>query len=146
MRSAGSPDEGRAEIRLDAALTSPREARLFVTGLLAAWGDHRLVEAAALLVSELVTNAVVHARSEVDVVLAREGARAVIRVEVADSAAGRPAPGAFAPDTVSGRGMALVDAFASRWGVDSDGDGKRIWFELEDAGAETGSRSAGPVR
>jgi len=96
------------------------------------WGDHRLVEEAALLVSELVTNAVLHARSAVDLVIGRQGGHAVLRVEVHDTSAAPPRLGTFGEDTPSGRGLALVDALSSRWGVETLGSGKRIWFELAD--------------
>src|SRR5215207_9091859 len=72
----------RAHIHLAPALTSARQARRFVSDTLAEWGDERFVDAASLLVSELVTNAVVHARSEVDVVVDRVGIHAVLRIEV----------------------------------------------------------------
>lgn len=82
----------------------------------------------ALLTSELVTNAVVHARSDVEVTVSL-GARAV-RVEVADDGPGRPAVRRAGPDSPSGRGLTLVDAVADRWGVDHAAPGKSIWFEV----------------
>lgn len=103
-----------------------------MTETLSEWGDYRLVEAAALLVSELVTNAVIHARSEVDLVIGRQGSRAVLRVEVSDQSAEPPNLGSFDLDTLSGRGLALVEALADRWGVETHSAGKRIWFELVD--------------
>lgn len=125
----------RAQIRLDATTTSPREARRFVADTLSRWGDDSLVEAAALLVSELVTNAVVHARSDVDVVVDRSGGRAVLRVEVHDGSAQRPMPGVFDLEALSGRGLALIEAMSTRWGVEAHSAGKRVWFELEEPAA-----------
>jgi anti-sigma regulatory factor (Ser/Thr protein kinase) len=101
---------------------------------LAEWGDTQLVEAAALLVSELVTNAVTHAGSEVHVVIGRGAAYAVLRVEVGDFSTAPPTLGGFDLEAMSGRGLALVEALADRWGVETHGSGKRVWFELADTG------------
>jgi anti-sigma regulatory factor (Ser/Thr protein kinase) len=86
-------------------------------------------EAAGLLTSELVTNAIRHAGTPVEL-LARV-ARG-LRVEVTD---GRPdvplAPRDASGFSVSGRGLHLVDELASRWGVERDGATKTVWFELD---------------
>jgi anti-sigma regulatory factor (Ser/Thr protein kinase) len=133
-RRGGGASPIRAQIRLDATTTSPREARRFVADTLSRWGDHGLVEAAALLVSELVTNAVVHARSNVDVIVDRSTNRAVLlRVEVHDGSAQRPVPGMFDLEALSGRGLALIEAMATRWGVEAHSTGKHVWFELEES-------------
>lgn len=121
----------RAQIRLAPVPTSARQARRFVTEKLCEWGDEKYVDAASLLVSELVTNAVTHAGSSVDLVVGHEGRHATLRVEVHDSSLRAPRMGGFDLDTVSGRGLALVEAMSDRWGVERDGDGKRVWFELE---------------
>lgn len=122
----------RAHIRLAPVPTSARQARRFVCDTLEQWGDERFVDAASLLVSELVTNAVVHAGSAVDVVVGHEGIHAVLRVEVHDSSEQAPLMGSFVDlDAVGGRGLALVEAMSDRWGVENDDAGKRVWFELE---------------
>ncbi|MFI5954946.1 ATP-binding protein [Cryptosporangium sp. NPDC051539] len=108
-------------------------ARRFVSDTLGRHADSDLVDAAELLVTELVTNAVVHARSRARVLIITTGDRSDVRIEVHDDAFEPPRLGAFDPDAVSGRGLALVDAMAERWGVEPDGParpGKRIWFEL----------------
>jgi two-component sensor histidine kinase len=112
---------------------SAREARCFVSHTLVEWGDTQLVEAAALLVSELVTNAVTHAGSEVHVVIGRGGHYAVLRVEVGDFSSEPPTMGGFDLEAMSGRGLALVEALAHRWGVETHASGKRVWFELADS-------------
>jgi anti-sigma regulatory factor (Ser/Thr protein kinase) len=92
-----------------------------------------LVDAAELLVSELVTNAVVHAHSRARVVIVTGGDRTDVRIEVHDDAREPPHIGGFDPDALSGRGLALVDAMSDRWGVEPSGPtapGKRVWFEL----------------
>jgi anti-sigma regulatory factor (Ser/Thr protein kinase) len=84
-----------------------------------------------LTVSELVTNAVVHARTPATLRLSMRGH--VLRVGVTDLASeSRPAVRVAEDTAVNGRGLALVDAVADRWGVDApgDGSGKTVWLEL----------------
>ena len=90
--------------------------------------DDDLLERVVLLTSELVTNAVVHARSDARVRL-RLGP-GMLRVEVGDDDPGLPV--AREPDAAGpgGRGLRILDEVASRWGVDPDGPGKVVWFEL----------------
>jgi anti-sigma regulatory factor (Ser/Thr protein kinase) len=96
---------------------------------LRSWGCEQTVDDATLLVSELVTNAVLHARAPVDVVV-RKGRNAV-RVEVFDEGVGSPQLGFHEIDAVQGRGLGLVQAVAARWGVNEDRDGgKTVWFEI----------------
>lgn len=93
-----------------------------------------------LLVSELATNAVLHARSDFEVVVARAANR--LRVEVFDLNTRLPSFAVAPPDAYSGRGLLLLRELASAWGVQSHSDvGKTIWFEVaidtEDAAAGT---------
>lgn len=114
----------------DQNLASARAARRFMDETLRTWAVEELLDAVNLLVSELVTNAVVHARSEpeVAVVLTSDA----LRVEVADRGEGSAELKAAADFDTSGRGIALVDMMAARWGVDPRADGgKAVWFELE---------------
>lgn len=123
--------------RLDASLQSAREARSFVSSALDSWGMENVAEIVTLLVSELVTNAVVHARSEVDVVvqLTPDGAR----VEVSDHSDATPVVRTAESEDESGRGLAIVDSLSRAWGVRArSGGGKTIWFEVP--------RSAVPTR
>jgi len=80
-----------------------------------------------LLTSETVTNAVVHGRSEVRVTIDASPER--MRVEVEDDDVRHPVRRPDDVDSLGGRGVALLDAFASSWGVDSIGNGKVVWFE-----------------
>ena len=85
-------------------------------------------DAAALLISELVTNSFKHSGSEViEVKIALEVDR--LRIEVADhgTQAIRPRP----PDSGGGFGLALVGALATSWGVERQPTGKRIWVEFD---------------
>ena len=102
-------------------------ARHFVASSLEAWG---LINSdIALLVSELATNAVLHARSEFEVCVAAAAER--IRVEVSDYNSRLPTMVSVPPDAYSGRGLQLLQALAGSWGVETHiNDGKTIWFEV----------------
>ena len=85
-------------------------------------------ETAALLVSEVATNALVHAAGRIQVRVRLRGG--VLRVEVADSSPDLPAPRRAGTLDEGGRGLTLVDVLASSWGVESDEFGKVVWFEV----------------
>ena len=116
--------------RLGQDTASPRAARRFVTEALRSWDLDELSDTVTLLVSELVTNAVVHAGSEVEVLVRLTPETAW--VEVTDSSEAPPAPREASVEEASGRGLALVKAMARRWGVrPRPGGGKTVWFEVE---------------
>ena len=122
---------------------SAREARHFVAGTLEPWEAGSLVETVTLLTSELVTNAVVHAGSDVDVVVRLTGASA--RVEVTDRSELALLPRPSGLDDDSGRGLALVQALARRWGTRRQpGGGKTVWFEVPRDGATDQTRPPSP--
>ncbi|MFD3677276.1 ATP-binding protein [Streptomyces sp. NPDC058613] len=83
-----------------------------------------VVHSVLLTVSELVTNAHVHARSSAQLVLTWDGE--CLHVSVADSDPGLPAPGGASDEAVSGRGLAIVDALADRWDAHAFHGGKTI--------------------
>ncbi len=88
-----------------------------------------VLDVIVLLTSEVVTNAVLHARTEARLtVVVSYGS---VRVEVIDGEPREPVPRVAAVDDTSGRGLQLVDALSSRWGVESLADGKRVWFEVD---------------
>lgn len=107
---------------------SARGARQFVADTLAAHGVTEPVDVATLLVSELVTNALLHAHS--DIVVRVETHDGLVRVEVGDGSDAPPVMRSRSGEATTGRGTLLVDALAASWGVDSDGTGKIVWFEL----------------
>lgn len=90
--------------------------------------DPELVDTAELCVSELVTNAVVHAGTDIDVsVRLHEGGA---RVEVLDRSAHLPVPRHYASLAATGRGLLMVDQLVTRWGVTSHAGSKTVWFEV----------------
>ncbi|MEF9904603.1 ATP-binding protein [Streptomyces sp. P9-A2] len=134
------------EIRPDPAEVG--RARRWTRSRLAGSGiaaDEPLAETLILLVSELVTNAVVHTGCPAVLRLSLLGAtagEATIRLEVADQSDRAPAPRCVDGDATGGRGLALVDGLADRWGWSTDGAGKRIWCELDRCAA---ARAAAPA-
>ncbi len=114
--------------------SSVRSARLFVVDQLQAWRCDELVDRAALLTSELATNAVVHTSLPYSVRIARRGL--TVRVEVFDRVEALPIVRNHATEehptaeqTFSGLG--IVAASATAWGsAPIPGEGKVVWFEL----------------
>lgn len=104
-------------------------ARRFVTLVLESWGLQDLVADAALVTSELATNAVRHAASPFRAVVDRSGP--AVRISIADLELGHVASSAAAPADLHGRGVAIVEALASRWGCDPLPGGKVVWAELQ---------------
>lgn len=104
-------------------------ARGFVTGILERWCERDLLEDAALLTSELATNAVLHATSPFRVSVDRS--IGVVCIAIQDLGAGRAEQASPAMDTDSGgRGLAIIESVARRWGCDFLPDGKVVWAEL----------------
>ncbi|HRE01108.1 MAG TPA: ATP-binding protein [Ilumatobacteraceae bacterium] len=81
-----------------------------------------------LLVSELVSNAVLHGSGEVTVTV-MECDDGGVRVEVRNQGSGRPVLRHPRPNDLSGRGLRLVDELSTRWGLDSRGGTTLVWFE-----------------
>lgn len=115
------------EVTLPPLPASVGQARRFVVERLARLGVSDPDDDAALVVSELVTNAVLHARTDL-VVRVRRYRRGVARVEVVDGSSVLPGPRAVTRASRSGRGLTLVDELASDWGVEPSGTGKVVWF------------------
>ncbi|MGW1586943.1 ATP-binding protein [Streptomyces sp. NPDC002386] len=154
------------EIRPDPAEVgrARRWARSRLSGL-GIGADEPLAETLVLLVSELVTNAVVHTGRPAVLRLSLPGrppgartgaaastavetgagateatgpagaaepdASATVRLEVADTSSRAPVPRCAGGDATGGRGLALVDCLADRWGWHPEGSGKSIWCELD---------------
>ncbi len=106
-------------------------AREVLRGLLLAWGHDRQADDAAVVVSELVTNAVQHAGERGQLRLALRVTDGVLRLELADGSLVRPMAREVVDSDERGRGMHIVDQLTARWGVETHGDGKRVWVELD---------------
>ncbi|MEU8396467.1 SpoIIE family protein phosphatase [Nonomuraea sp. NPDC048892] len=124
----------------DGSPHAPAHARKFVRQVLAEWRLAHLAEDAVLLTSELVTNAVVHAGTGVELTcrLDVDACPARLEIEVDDHHPGRTISGAPPPATdedeqpaTSGRGLALAHLLADAWGVTYTRTAKRVWVRLE---------------
>ena len=82
----------------------------------------------ALLVTELVTNAILHARTPLQLTL--ESRPGSVRICVEDESNEQPLVRRYESDAVTGRGLALVEQLASSWGVDATPSGKVVWCEV----------------
>jgi hypothetical protein len=127
MPGAGDLREERKEFRPHP--TSPAGARRFVTEVLdgSRWTDSTSV--LVLLTSELVTNAVIHAETPLDVIVRSTSDR--VRVEVVDGSTRAPLRRLARTVDEWGRGLGVVETLSSRWGVQCADWGKSVWFELD---------------
>jgi anti-sigma regulatory factor (Ser/Thr protein kinase) len=117
----------RSQLRLAPMRSSVPAARRWTTELLRRWGCAELADPARLVVSELVGNAVHHARTELDLCLTLDAT--VVRVEVGDERAGTVTPSRPRADAPGGRGLELVAHCSDRWGVDAAAGRKTVWAE-----------------
>jgi anti-sigma regulatory factor (Ser/Thr protein kinase) len=135
-------DRATADIRrvsLTAQPQAPRAARELAAAACSQWGCSHLVPTATLVASELTTNAVVHAGTELEVSISRFGPR--IRVAVRDHSNRPPTPRSVEPEAPSGRGMLLVAALSTSWGVLLAQGGKVVWAVLPAEANSPGSGS-----
>ncbi|MFI2431577.1 ATP-binding protein [Streptomyces sp. NPDC018693] len=104
-------------------------ARRLVRRALAALDLENLTEDSSLIVSELATNAVQHARSRHMHVTVSRPTPEWVRVSVTDKSRTMPDPRAASDGDTGGRGLAVVDSLSDRWGTDRLPWGKRVWAE-----------------
>ena len=133
---------------LAAAPTSARSARRFVAETLADWDLIDMGDIAELLVTELVTNVVLHAHTDIEVV-ARLFPSAV-RIEVRDTCSVLPSMASHQRESQTGRGLELVETLSDSWGVEVHRDrqridGKGVWFELSLAAPPAEDPGRGPA-
>jgi PAS domain S-box-containing protein len=120
---------------LPAEAASAGRARRLVAAAITASGHEELVDVGTLLVSEVVTNSLLHAGT--DMVLRCRRTDAGVRIEVSDRSALLPSVRHYDVEATTGRGLGLVSALSASWGFDCDDGGKTLWFELSDGGAES---------
>jgi len=117
-----------AACRLAPDITSISAARRYAQSII---GDEPVagLDVVALLITEVVTNAVVHARTPIVMTVQVTGG--TIRVEVHDEDSTLPVVQRAAPYQPGGRGLAIVAGFADAWGVEAaPPNGKTVWFEV----------------
>lgn len=126
----------RADVTLPAQPESVPAGRHFLNLHLREWGLDAATDAAGLAASELLTNAVLHARTPVRMTVVAEDHLVVSVHDSGDDwSAGRRRAVVSAmalPDEYSegGRGLTLVAALSDDWGIDADGTGTTVWFQV----------------
>lgn len=121
-----------ASVTLDSDPRNVGRARSVLREALTRSGAEHLVDSASVVLSEVVTNAFVHAggRVRVDVAATSDW----VRVEVQDGSSSVPARRNYASTAGTGRGVPLMDSMADRWGIAERPVGKAVWFEVGDGG------------
>lgn len=116
-----------AALALPAEPSSATRARRLARETAAPYGSE-LADVVALVATELVTNAVLHAGTEL--VFRVDVEPPFVRLSVSDGSPRPPRVRHFLNDDATGRGLAIVEALASDWGVDRDDDGKTVWCNV----------------
>jgi CheY-like chemotaxis protein len=130
LESVARPPTGEeAVLDLPRDLASVREARRFVHARLVEWDLEALADDAFIVVSELAANAITHAGSSYRVRLAlSDGA---LRIEVRDGGIGTPEPQPQSMTEEHGRGLLMVAAVSSSWGIEESEDRQKVvWADL----------------
>lgn len=119
-----------ARLELAPHVTASRVARDFVSRTCLDWGIAQAIASACLVVSELVTNGLRHAATDMDLTLAWHGG--LLRLALRDRSS-QPLPDPRPdPDSVDGRGLALVAACSRAWGVLPTADGGKVVWAVVD--------------
>jgi anti-sigma regulatory factor (Ser/Thr protein kinase) len=133
LTAPGDADPLATVLVLPQDLAAVSSARRFVQRHCQAIGfDAETCDTAVLLTSETVTNAFIHGRSEARIRVNAVPGR--LLVEVADENSRHPQPAGQDDDALDGRGLAIVELLADRWGVVDEAYGKTVWFEVRAAG------------
>jgi len=117
-----------ADFRLPPNPQSVGEARRRLRALLHDWDLDDLELAASQGLTELATNAVIHARTEFEVHVKWDGE--VLNVCVRDFSSKLPIQRDYAAEATTGRGLRVVQSICRSWGVERTDQGKQVWFEL----------------
>ena len=128
----GAAAERRFRFELAAHPGSPAQARRLTRARLNGWSVcEDICDTALLVVTELVTNALVHTGSSLIVCDLHDGA-GLVRIAVRDEgcAPGAPHPSRARPEEEHGRGLLLIDALCHAWGAHEHGPGLLVWAEL----------------
>ena len=118
-----------ARIALPRSPASVGTARRFIEARTAAWSFPEPAGSQLVLIgSELVTNAVLHARTELTLTLELRDGR--VRISVKDRSKAPPTLRHYQADALTGRGLGVVAALSDSWGVSAAADGKVVWAEV----------------
>ena len=143
----------------DGGLDCVRDARRFLAAVLQDWDTDEFDFGAPQVLSELATNAALHARTPFTVAVHLD--EGCLLLEVSDLSPRLPRPRRYAMDATTGRGIGLVAALSSQWGTTASGQGKTVWARvspdgttlrgldlgnLEEFDLASGQDSAGPRR
>ena len=115
------------QLELEPEPSTPRAARREFTRM---FEDHPCLEVLLLCLSEVVTNAVLHARTSVTVTVSVSDDDGTVRVEVADLSQVQPVRRRFLEVSPTGRGLHLLDRLTTDWGIEPSLTGKTVWFEV----------------
>jgi anti-sigma regulatory factor (Ser/Thr protein kinase) len=126
-----------ASLTLDPSPRSVPAARAWARDLAETWDLGDLDWTLLQLVTELVANSVLHARTRSVVRLEQEIGTAAVRCAVTDFSPVRLRRRAHTSQATTGRGLQMLERLSSSWGVESSTTGKTVWFELrDDAGGD----------
>jgi anti-sigma regulatory factor (Ser/Thr protein kinase) len=130
-----APAQTRAALELPGDPTAAGVARRFVASVLREWDvDGDCIDIVELCVSELVTNAVIHSGTTSTVTVQADPEYLLVLVQDRGGRGAVRRAEELDPESVSGRGLSLVDALASAWSAEHSTDGTTVWFELALAG------------
>ena len=119
-----------AALPLPGDVRAVAQARAFLRTALTAWNAGELLDGAELVLSELVTNALVHTDSASEVTLRYDRGERRLTINVHDRSTRHPRERHADEDALGGRGLGIVEAVSDDWGVSVAGDGKTVWAEL----------------
>ena len=133
-RGPPSADEPRGtvtsfELQFEPDRSNVAAARRFVMDAVHRLGKDAVADVAELLVSELVTNAVLHAGTVVNLRVVGDGT--ALRIEVSDGVRAQPSRRHYSAEAATGRGLGLVEALAADWGTRDEATGKTVWCTVE---------------
>jgi len=131
------PPDREAVFEIPPGAAAPRTARRLVDDVMRLWDCDDPAHVAALLTSELVTNVVRHART--DLLLEVSLRESILRVAASDDDPTLPHLRRVGTDALSGRGLFLIDTLAHAWGVLPREDGKTVWFDVVVSARSEGS-------
>lgn len=117
-----------AQLQIPPVSTAIGDARRFARDQMKSWGLASIADNAILMISELVTNAILHGGEGAILTLTVDDLK--VRAEVRDSSPAMPVVRGYSATATTGRGMVIVDALSASWGTYAVDGGKVVWFEL----------------